>query len=162
MGEWEILGSNDLKAPESAWKLARASEADKPEAWIPAKVPGTVLVSYMDFGAVPDISYANDQEYISDSYFNSDFIYRGTLPFEGAEGRKVFLDFGGINGKADVSLNIYAWLQAQETGIPVEVCCAIGDEEIDGVPYRDIVETAREYIKSIGGFEKFAEWGLVR
>lgn len=105
MGEWEIWGSNDLKAPESAWKLARASEADKPEAWIPAKVPGTVLVSYMDFGAVPDISYANDQEYISDSYFNSDFIYRGTLPFEGAEGRKVFLDFGGINWKAEVSLN---------------------------------------------------------
>ena len=93
------------KAPESAWKLARASEADKPEAWIPAKVPGTVLVSYMDFGAVPDISYANDQEYISDSYFNSDFIYRGTLPFEGTEGRKVFLDFGGINWKAEVSLN---------------------------------------------------------
>ena len=25
-----------------------------------------------------------------------------------------------------------------------------------------IVETAREYIRRIGGFEKFAEWGLVR
>ena len=27
-------------------------------------------------------------------------------------------------------------------------------------PYSEIVEEAREYINSIGGFEKFAEWGL--
>ena len=75
------------------------------------------------------------------------------------------VDSGATNrkdlSKADVSVNIYAWLQAQETGIPVEVCCAIGDTSIDGVPYREIVETARDYIRSIGGFEKFAEWGLV-
>ena len=53
-----------------------------------------------------------------------------------------------------------AFLKAQETGKPVELCCAIGDEEIDGIPYADIVEQARGYIQSIGGFEKFAEWGL--
>ena len=33
---------------------------------------------------------------------------------------------------------------------------------IDGRPYSEIVEIARAYIKEIGGFEKFAEWGLVR
>ena len=38
--------------------------------------------------------------------------------------------------------------------------CAIGDTEIDGKPYREIVEIARNYITRIGGFEKFAEWGL--
>lgn len=96
----------------------------------------------------------------------------GTDVDSGATNRKLGSDMadsvtgGGLHGKdlskADVSVNIYAWLQAQETGIPVEVCCAIGDEKIDGIPYRDIVETARAYIKSIGGFEKFAEWGLVR
>ena len=32
----------------------------------------------------------------------------------------------------------------------------------DSIPYREIVETARRYIQSLGGFEKFAEWGLVR
>ena len=72
---------------------------------------------------------------------------------------------GGLHGKdlskADVSVNIYAHLKAQETGKPVELCCAIGDEYINGIPYEKIVETAREYIKSVGGFEKFAEWGLV-
>ena len=71
---------------------------------------------------------------------------------------------GGLHGKdlskADVIVNIYAHLKAQVLGEPVELSCAIGDEYIDGKPYSEIVEIAREYIKSIGGFEKFAEWGL--
>ena len=71
---------------------------------------------------------------------------------------------GGLHGKdlskADVSVNIYAFLKAQETKRPVELCCAIGDEEIDGLPYSEIVEIARKYIQDQGGFEKFAEWGL--
>lgn len=96
----------------------------------------------------------------------------GTDVDSGATNRKLGSDMadsvtgGGLHGKdlskTDVSVNIWAWLKAQETGVPVEVCCAIGDEDIDGVPYRDIVENARDYIQSIGGFEKFAEWGLVR
>ena len=60
-----------------------------------------------------------------------------------------------------MSVNIYAFLKAQETGKTVELCCAIGDESVDGIPYDEIVETARAYIKSVGGFEAFAEWGLV-
>lgn len=71
---------------------------------------------------------------------------------------------GGLHGKdlskADVSVNIYAFLKAQKTGKPVELCCAIGDEEIDGKPYAEVVEEARKYIEEFGGFEKFAEWGL--
>ena len=39
--------------------------------------------------------------------------------------------------------------------------CAIGDEMIDGRPYSEIVEIAHNYINQIGGFEKFAEWGLI-
>ena len=71
---------------------------------------------------------------------------------------------GGLHGKdlskADVSVNIYAFLKAQETGEIVELFCAIWDEQIDGKPYGEIVEIAREYINKTGGFEKFAEWGL--
>ena len=88
----------------------------------------------------------------------------------GATNRKLGSDMaqsvtgGGLHGKdlskADVSVNIYAFLKAQETGKPVELCCAIGDTEIDGKPYSEIVEIARNYIKEIGGFEKFACWGL--
>lgn len=96
----------------------------------------------------------------------------GTDVDTGATNRKLGSDMadsvtgGGLHGKdlskADVSVNIYAFLKAQETGKPVELCCAIGDDSIDGIPYSEIVETARAFIKSIGGFEKFAEWGLVR
>ena len=32
--------------------------------------------------------------------------------------------------------------------------------EFDGKPYKEIVEIAKEYINKLGGFEKFAEWGL--
>ena len=34
------------------------------------------------------------------------------------------------------------------------------DKEIDGKPYDEVVKIAKEYIESVGGFEKFAEWGL--
>ena len=72
---------------------------------------------------------------------------------------------GGLHGKdlskADVALNIYCHLKAQELRKPFELSCAIGDERVDGKPYSEIVEIARAYIESVGGFEKFAEWGLV-
>ena len=94
----------------------------------------------------------------------------GTDVDTGATNRKLGSDMaqsvtgGGLHGKdlskADVSVNIYAFLKAQETGKVVELCCAIGDDTIDGKPYSEIVEEAREYINKVGGFEKFAEWGL--
>ena len=94
----------------------------------------------------------------------------GTSVDSGATNRKLGSDMadcitgGGLHGKclskADVSVNIYAFLKAQETGKQVELSCAIGDKEIDGIPYDEIVETARKFIENLGGFEKFAEWGL--
>ena len=88
----------------------------------------------------------------------------------GATNRKLGSDMaqsvtgGGLHGKdlskADVSVNIYAFLKAQATGEVQQFCCAIGDDTIDGRPYAEIVEIAREYIQTLGGFEKFAEWGL--
>lgn len=94
----------------------------------------------------------------------------GTDVDTGATNRKLGSDMadgvtgGGLHGKdlskADVSVNIYAFLKAQETGKTVELCCAIGDDTIDGKPYSEIVEVARDFINKKGGFEKFAEWGL--
>lgn len=96
----------------------------------------------------------------------------GTDVDSGAANRKLGSDMadsvtgGGLHGKdlskADVSVNIHAFLKAQRIGKPVELCCAIGDDTVDGLPFREIVEEAREYIRDIGGFEKFAEWGFVR
>ena len=88
----------------------------------------------------------------------------------GATNRKLGSDMalsvtgGGLHGKdlskSDVSINIYAFLKAQETGKVQEFSCAIGDDCIDGKPYSEIVDIARDYINNIGGFEKLAEWGL--
>lgn len=85
--------------------------------------------------------------------------------------RKLGSDMGdavtgaGLHGKdlskSDISISIYAFLEAQRTGKPVEYHCAIGDKTVNGIPYSEIVETARKYISNLGGFERFAEWGLI-
>lgn len=94
----------------------------------------------------------------------------GTDVDTGATNRKLGSDMaqsvtgGGIHGKdlskADVAVNIYAFLKAQRTGQTVELSCAIGDSYVDAKPYEEIVRIAEEYIQNTGGFEKLAEWGL--
>lgn len=94
----------------------------------------------------------------------------GTDVDTGATNRKLGSDMGhsvtggGLHGKdiskADLSVNVYAWLKAQHTGHTQKFSCAIGDTEIDEEDYSEIVKIAKEYIDSIGGFEEFACWGL--
>lgn len=107
----------------------------------------------------------------------------GTDVDSGATNRKLGSDMGhsvtggGLHGKdfskADVSCNIYAFCKAQELGVKVEMSCGIGDDTVTMrisilgtwyntklIPYSEIVEFAKEYINRVGGFEKFAEWGL--
>lgn len=65
----------------------------------------------------------------------------GTDVDTGATNRKLGSDMGkavtggGLHGKdlskADVSVNIYAYLKAQEIGEVVDISCAIGDEKVD-------------------------------
>ena len=103
----------------------------------------------------------------------------------GATNRKLGSDMGdgvtggGLHGKdlskADVSVNIVCHLKAMATKQTVKASCAIGDEDVifeyqypagspvlEKVSYSEVVREAREYIDEIGGFEKFAEWGLIR
>ena len=104
----------------------------------------------------------------------------------GATNRKLGSDMGdavtggGLHGKdlskADVSVNIYCHWLAEVRGYKIEAKCAIGDKsvvirvydsvgntiEVNNVDYIEIVKQARKYIQSIGGFEKLAEWGLIR
>lgn len=104
----------------------------------------------------------------------------GTDVDTGATNRKLGSDMaqsvtgGGLHGKdlskADVSVNIYCFLKAQETGKTISADCSIGDSLVDvhiegeevylRVEYKDIIEVAKNYIQEQGGFEKFAEWGL--
>lgn len=100
----------------------------------------------------------------------------GTNVDTGATNRKLGSDMadsitgGGLHGKdlskADVSVNIYCFLKAQHERRIVQAYCAIGDDAVfvdnQLVPFADIVEVAKDYIKQIGGFEKLAEYGLLR
>jgi hypothetical protein len=100
-----------------AWRLQRASlvNADgetlsklgfQDNAWVVATVPGTVLASYLNVGALPDPNYGDNQLYISDSFFWSDFWYRNEFVAPPvADGQHVWLNFDGINWKAEVFLN---------------------------------------------------------
>lgn len=80
----------------------------------------------------------------------------GTNVDTGATNRKLGSDMGdsitggGLHGKdlskADVSVNIYAWMKAQVTGETVEVSCATGDDEVNGIPYQALSsEVASKY-----------------
>lgn len=89
---------------------------------------------------------------------------------------------GGLHGKdlskADISLNIMCYLLAKKVRVTVYSKCSIADESVKfwcadknmnkylykyrKMKFSDVIKIAQYYIKSIGGFEKFAEWGFIR
>lgn len=101
-GAWKIQRASEVAAsPES---LSQAGFGD--ESWLAATVPGTALVSYLNAGAVADPNFSDQINTISDSYFSSDFWYRNEFSASSFQpGQRVWLDFDGINWKADVYLN---------------------------------------------------------
>ena len=54
--------------------LSKPGFADRD--WLVATVPGTVLASYYNAGAMPDPNFGDNQLMISDSFFYADFWYR--------------------------------------------------------------------------------------
>ena len=100
-----------------AWRLQRSSLATadgaayskpdfKDDSWVVATVPGTILTSYLNVDAIPDPDYGKNQLYVSDSFFYSDFWYRTEFPAPALQhGEIAWLNFDGINWKADVFLN---------------------------------------------------------
>ena len=74
--------------------------------WVVGTVPGTALASYLNVGAIPDPNYGDNQFYVSDSFFYADFWYRNEFTAPPiADGRRAWLNFDGINWKADIFLN---------------------------------------------------------
>lgn len=96
----------------------------------------------------------------------------------GATNRKLGSDMGrAVTGgglhfkdisKADVSINVYLHMLAERDDIKEVSCkCAIGDKFIyingEELSYKKVTDEAYNYIMDrIGGFEKLAEWGLIR
>jgi len=99
-GEWTLQRASLVKSTGE-----QLSQTDfKPEGWLPATVPGTVLTSYVNAGAVPEPNFADNQLMISESYFLSDFWYRTEFIQSNVKDRTQ-LHFDGINWKAKIWLN---------------------------------------------------------
>ena len=130
LSEVEVMGRGGIRAypqplPEGKgaclnggdWRLQRASEVKATGAqisskgfdasqWMVATVPATVLMSYVNAGALPNPNYDDNLLVSSESLFNSNFWYRREFRVPGEmQGQRVFLCFDGINWKADVWLN---------------------------------------------------------
>ncbi len=101
-GSWRLQRDSLV----SAQPAAIATTGFAADAWLPATVPGTVLASYRNLGAIPDPNYADNQLQISDSYFYADFWYRTefTAPTT-KKGERQWLNFDGLNWKGEIYLN---------------------------------------------------------
>lgn len=134
VGELEVLGRGGLVARPSNsldlagdklslnnWQMRRDSKAGTRQLkgtspWIEATVPGTALTSYINIGAVPETTVANDMRQVSESFFNSDFTYKadimvrdgaisnGNATFAATKSHR-YLCFDGIDWRATVELN---------------------------------------------------------
>lgn len=130
LSEWEVYGDGGTRAvPHPAparegarqvlsgggWKLLRAPQVAFPgeeiskagfddAGWMVATVPGTVLTTYVDNGAVGHPNFGDNQLFLSDSYFRSDFWYRDVFAAR-LDTPRQFLHFEGINYQAAVYLN---------------------------------------------------------
>ena len=106
-----------LQLAGGAWKLQRASlvqasgeQIARPgfaaADWMIATVPGTVLTSYLNDGAIPNPDFGDNQYAVSDSFFCADFWYRDEFTAPAVQtGHHLWLNFDGINRKAEIYLN---------------------------------------------------------
>ena len=111
------IADNKFYLSAGNWKIQRASQVSetgegisqtgfRSNEWVAATVPGTALVSYRNVGALPDPNFSDNQLMISESFFNSDFWYRDEFIVpDKFKGTRMFLNFDGINWKADVFVN---------------------------------------------------------
>jgi hypothetical protein len=109
--------AGSLHLAGGAWRVQRDSQVSangeslsqpgfKDDDWVVATVPATTLSSFWNAGALADPNYGDNQLMISDSFFYADFWYRDEFTAPAVpQGKHVWLNFDGINWKADVFLN---------------------------------------------------------
>ncbi len=101
-GGWRVERRSVVSGEGAA--ISRVGFADA--SWVVATVPGTVLTSFYNAGAIADPNFGENQLYVSDSYFCADFWYRTEFDAPAvADGEIAWLDFEGVNWKAQIFLN---------------------------------------------------------
>lgn len=102
-GRWRVQRASLVKA--SGEQISEVGFQDRD--WMIATVPGTVLTSYLNAGAIPNPDFGDNQYAISDSFFYCDFWYRDEFILSKAQQPEAhtWINFNGINWKAEVFLN---------------------------------------------------------
>ena len=97
--------------------------------------------------------------------------YNNTTRIYGESNNEICSDIGNdgttaLHGKdlfnPEVTLAIYGCLKVESKGGEIQFSCHEGDTSIGKMKYSLIVKRVKDYINSLGGFEKFAEWGYLR
>ncbi|MDR2118391.1 MAG: beta-glycosidase [Tannerellaceae bacterium] len=122
-GEWVLLPKAGEKSVlHSGWRARRANEvlADgnrltatpfDSSGWMNARVPGTVLTTLLDNGLFPAPEFSMNNNLIPDIYDvgNGFYTFWFVRPFRLSrppeDGKQVWLNFRGINYRADIFLN---------------------------------------------------------
>lgn len=101
-GQWRVQRASEVSGDGAAI----SSEGYDDSGWITATVPGTVLMSYVNIGAVPNPNLADNIMQISEAFFNSNFWYRNEFEVpQSMSGKTVWLNLDGVNWKANVFVN---------------------------------------------------------
>ncbi|MGA9670716.1 MAG: discoidin domain-containing protein [Terracidiphilus sp.] len=102
-GNWRVQRASLV--PEAGEQISAPGFVDKD--WMVATVPGTVLTSYLNDSAIVNPDFGDNQYAISDSFFCADFWYRDefTAPLLRGPRQHMWLNFDGINWKAEIYLN---------------------------------------------------------
>lgn len=102
-GNWKLQNAMFIHAAPT-----NVSQADFDDgSWLPAVVPGTVLECYFADGVIPNPWYGDQMSQIPEDFFSrNDFWYRCHFIIPaGDAGRHIWLNFDGVNWKAEIFLN---------------------------------------------------------
>ena len=172
-------GASPLPAPAviaGAWQMQDATQVAETGAqlsqagftapgWYKATVPGTVLTTLVDNGVYPEPLYGenNRPEKIPESLCRKDWWYRTSLPIPAEyAGRKIWLNFDGINYAAEVWVNgakagtitgaftrgIFDISALVTPGQPAALAVRVSPQPHPGIPYE---HTILDGIGSNGG-----------
>jgi hypothetical protein len=99
---WKLLSQQYTS--DEATKISNCGYDDRQ--WLTATVPGTVLTTYLNLGAIPDPFYGDHQFQVSNWFAKSHWWYRNEFEVPASyRGKRVWLNLDGINYKADIYVN---------------------------------------------------------
>ena len=98
---WKIAPADQLKDSSFLFPGYNVSK------WVDGSVPGTVFGDYVKAGIEATPEYADNIYKVDKSKYNKNFFYRTEFkfPVNISGGRKLWLNFEGINSKGDIFLN---------------------------------------------------------